>query len=115
MGTRRRVEQRTTGARDDVCADRDGRPGCGAPIRLVLVIPVHPIKGQPRKYIPLDPTYDPACGIRPSHAVSAGWTTCRPLTADDPTPDPTERPALTHFATCPNRRPSTATTTGATP
>lgn len=78
-------------------------PGCGAQIVLVLVIPEQPRKGEKRKQIPLDPTYDPECGIPPSHAVSTGWTTCRPLDRGD-TPAPHEDPALTHFATCPHRR-----------
>lgn len=90
-----------------VCEHRvvDGvqRPGCGAPIVLVLVVPEHPRKGQARKYLPLNPVYDAECGTPPSHAVSIGWTTCRPLDRGD-TPAPNERPALTHFATCPHRR-----------
>lgn len=80
-------------------------PGCGADIVLVLVVPEHPRKGAERKHIPLDATYDPACGIPPSHAItSRSWLTCRPLDRGD-TPAPHEDPALTHFATCPHRRP----------
>lgn len=91
-----------------VCEHRDVNgvqsPGCGAPIVLVLVIPERPRKGQARKYVPLDPVYDPECGTPPSHAVSIGWTTCRPLPPGE-TPAPSETAALTHFATCPHRRP----------
>lgn len=85
--------------------DTDGvqRPGCGAPIVLVLVVPEHPKPGSKRRHIPLDATYDPACGLPPSHAVSTGGTTCRPLAPGD-TPAPHEDPAITHFATCPHRR-----------
>lgn len=84
------------------CGDRD-RPGCGAPIVLVPVIPDVPVKGRDRSWIPLEPAYDPACGIPPSHALSAGRTRCRPLArGEEPAPD--EHPALTHFATCPLRR-----------
>lgn len=92
--------------RTAVCEHRvvDGvqRPGCGAPIVLVLCIPEIPIAGKPRSHIPLDPDFDPDAGIRPSHAVSVGWTTCRPLAAGE-TAAPNETPALIHFATCPHR------------
>lgn len=100
-------------------------PGCGAELYFVLVIPepkerpegqerkpgppdfyepTAPRKRPKRKYVPLDPIYDPECGTPPSHAVSIGWTTCRPLPPGE-TPAPSERLALTHFATCPHRRP----------
>lgn len=75
---------------------------CNAPITLVLLIPGRLVKGRARRFIPLDPTFDPDPGVRPSHAVSPGWTTCRPVTAASPV-TPSEHPALTHFATCPNR------------
>lgn len=87
------------------CGD-NGRPGCGASILLVPVIPDLPTRGSTRSWIPLDPTYDPACGLPPSHALSAGKTTCRPLSRGE-SPAPGEHPALTHFATCPLRRPRT--------
>lgn len=78
--------------------------GCGAPIVLALVVPEHPRKGVGRKRIPLNPTYDPACGIPPSHAItSRTLLICRPLDRGD-TPAPHEDPALTHLATCPHRR-----------
>lgn len=75
---------------------------CGRPVLLVQVIPARIRPGTTRKQLPLNPTYDPACGVRASHALSTGGTTCRPLLADE-TPGPDERPALTHFATCPAR------------
>lgn len=75
---------------------------CGAPIVLVLVIPTRLVRGRARRFVPLDPAFDPAAGLSPSHAVSPGWTTCRPVGADESLA-PHEHPALTHFATCPNR------------
>jgi hypothetical protein len=87
---------------------------CGAPIVLVLVIPGRLVKGTPRKFIPLDVKFHTAAGVRPSHAVSIGWTTCRPL-AEDESLDHTEDPAMTHFATCPARAvPSTQPASTAT-
>lgn len=88
-----------------VCESRDGRQGCGAPIVLVIVIPTLITKGTTRRYIPLDVAYDPASGVPASHAVTPGWSTCRPL-IDGETAGPDERPAMTHFATCPNRAPA---------
>ncbi|MCR6647773.1 MAG: hypothetical protein NVV70_06390 [Cellulomonas sp.] len=78
---------------------------CGARIALVLVVPEHPRKSsKKRSYIPLDVEYDDALSpVAPSHALSTGRTTCRPLTADHPIA-PHEHPALTHFATCPARQ-----------
>ncbi|AEI11849.1 hypothetical protein [Cellulomonas gilvus] len=77
---------------------------CWQPIALVLVVPEHPRKGATRKHIPLDPGFDPATSrIAPSHALSAGRTTCRPLTTEHPLA-PHEHAALTHFATCPVSR-----------
>ncbi|MCL1871028.1 MAG: hypothetical protein FWF90_11525 [Promicromonosporaceae bacterium] len=84
------------------CGDR-GRVGCGALIQLVPVIPDVPTKGSTRSWIPLDVAYDPACGFAPSHALSAGRKTCRPLARGEQ-PAPGEHPAITHFATCPLRR-----------
>lgn len=75
---------------------------CGRPVVLVQVIPTRITPGQKRKHLPLDPPPVPAGGVRASHAVSTGWTRCRPLLADE-TPGPDEHPALTHFATCPAR------------
>ncbi len=65
-----------------------------------MVIPTHLVAGRPRKFLPLDPHLPD--GLAPSHAVSSGWTTCRPITADVPI-GPAEHPAITHFATCPAR------------
>ncbi|XBH21591.1 hypothetical protein V5R04_15505 [Jonesiaceae bacterium BS-20] len=80
-------------------------PGCGAKIVMVTLIPENLVRGTQRKKIPLDARpYDPACGVSPSHAVALGWGTCRPLRPGE-TPAPDEIPALTHFATCPHRRP----------
>lgn len=74
---------------------------CGAPIDLVLCIPELPVKGERRRHVPIDPTYDPGTATVPaSHALSTGRTTCRVITADRPIA-PHEFPALTHFATCP--------------
>lgn len=87
------------------CGD-NGQPGCGADIVLVLVVPDVPRPGSERRFVPLDPTYDPACGVAPSHAVLPGWTRCRPLARGE-TASPAEYPALTHFATCPLRRRAT--------
>jgi len=76
---------------------------CGAPVSLVLVIPEHQRKSRTRSYIPLDVDYVAALSpVAPSHALSTGRTTCRPLTVDNPIA-PHEHPALTHFATCPAR------------
>ena len=88
--------------------DPDGtqHPGCGAPILLVLCIPTVIRRGTARRHVPLDVVYDPACGIPASHALSIGGTTCRPL-LDGEEPGPAEKPALTHFATCPYRTRST--------
>lgn len=95
--------KRRTLCQHRVLPDGTQHPGCGAQIVLVLCVPEVPTSGRPRKFVPLNPTYDPACGIRPSHAVSTGWTTCRPLPEGED-PGPTESPALIHFATCPHRR-----------
>ncbi|MGN8245262.1 hypothetical protein ACTHAM_002381 [Cellulomonas soli] len=77
---------------------------CGAPIELVLVVPDQPRKGTTRKHVPLDLDFDTASSATPpSHALSAGRTTCRPITADRPL-EHHEHPALTHFATCPARQ-----------
>ncbi|UJP39355.1 hypothetical protein [Cellulomonas palmilytica] len=77
---------------------------CGARIALVLVVPEHPRKSKKRSYIPLDLDYNDALSpVPPSHALSTGRTTCRPLTVDHPIA-PHEFPALTHFATCPARQ-----------
>lgn len=86
--------------------ERDGRqyPGCGAKIILVTVIPEVLIKGTKRKKVPLDAVYDPESLIPPSHAVAMGGATCRPLRLGE-RPDSTESAAITHFATCPHRRP----------
>jgi hypothetical protein len=76
---------------------------CGHEIALVMVVPEHPRKGRTRSFIPLDTEFDPAVSaFAASHALSAGRTTCRPLTADHPLA-PHEHPALTHFASCPAR------------
>lgn len=83
----------------------DTRCECGAPVALVLVLPDVPTKGTKRRRIPLDVSYDPAGGLPPSHALSTGRTTCRPLDwrrAEQPAPHETS--AMTHFATCPLRR-----------
>lgn len=84
--------------------DTDGtqHPGCGAEVVFVLSIPLHLRAGQPRKHIPLNATFDPADGYAPSHAVSLGGTTCRPLSPGE-TPGPSETPALHHYVTCPYR------------
>lgn len=76
---------------------------CGAEVVLVLVIPEIPSRSG-RRRIPLDPApYDPATAVqRPSHALPIAGTTCRPITTDHPLM-PHERPAMTHFATCPSR------------
>jgi hypothetical protein len=77
---------------------------CGALVAKVMVIPEHARKGTKRRRIALDPTYDPATSpIRPSHALSAGYTTCRPITRDNPLA-PGEHAGLTHHATCPLER-----------
>lgn len=86
----------------DACRD------CGAPIVLVLVIPLHLVAGRPRRRIPLDP--DMPTDQAPSHAVSPGWTTCRPITVDHPIDASLEYPAITHFATCPARTTHRAST-----
>ena len=87
------------------CGD-NGQPGCGRPIYLVQIIPTVLRKGERRAYVPLDPTYDPACGVPPSHATSLSWDRCRPLgRGEDPASN--ENPALTHFATCPLRQRAT--------
>lgn len=76
---------------------------CGAPVRLVLVIPEIPRRGATRRRIPLDADYDPAtAGLPASHALSLSRSTCRPITRDHPLL-PHENPAMTHFATCPAR------------
>ncbi len=80
---------------------------------LVLVIPTHLSKratrgGAKRKYVPLDLELPP--DVAPSHAVSPGWTTCHPITRDRPIDDQLEHPAVTHFATCPNRARDRAST-----
>jgi hypothetical protein len=79
---------------------------CSAPIVLVLIIRSQLVAGDRRNYIPLDEEFDPAGTIPASHALSAGRTTCHPITADWPLAAD-EWPALTHFATCPKRRPHT--------
>lgn len=85
---------------------------CGRPIVLVMVIPTRLRAGRPRSYIPLERTFDPAGPYAPSHALSAGRTTCHPITTDHPL-EQHEHPALTHFAVCPARsRPSTAAMEG---
>jgi len=76
---------------------------CGAPVVFVVVLVDEPKAGGANK-LPLEPSYDPDCGIAPSHAanLSRPPTRCRPLRrGEQPLPD--ERPALTHFATCPAR------------
>jgi hypothetical protein len=79
---------------------------CGADVELVLVIPETPRRGATRKQIPLDLDYDVArSDTPPSHALSLSRRTCRPITRDHPLLDH-ENPALTHFATCPARRPT---------
>ncbi|MFF2621208.1 hypothetical protein [Oerskovia jenensis] len=96
-----------------VCEGRDGFRGCGAQILLVYVIPAHRRKGEPLKKVPLDLTYDPACGVAPSHATNLARppTQCRSLgRGEDPAPN--ERAALTHFATCPHRQAGRSTTEG---
>lgn len=84
---------------------------CGEPVVFVLVLPAVPRRGTRRSYIPLNVRFDPKGPIPPSHALSAGRTTCHVITEDHPLEDH-EHPALTHFATCPRRartdRPSTA-------
>lgn len=78
--------------------------GCDAPIVLVLVVPELPTKGTKRRHVPLDVDFDVALSsTAPSHALSAGRTTCRVLTTDHPLAS-YEHPALTHFATCPARQ-----------
>jgi hypothetical protein len=72
---------------------------------MVLVIPETPRRGATRRRIPLALTYDPdTAALPPSHALSLSRSTCRPITRDHPLL-PHENPALTHFATCPARRP----------
>lgn len=93
---------------------------CGRPVRMVLVVPSRLTRlapGERRRYIPLDPTFDPAGGVPPSHGMNLGRTVCHPITADSPLLDE-EKPALTHFATCPARAsalPSLARTEGPRP
>ncbi len=82
---------------------------CGAQIALVLVIPTHLSKrAKKRNYVPLD--LELPADVAPSHAVSPGWTTCHPITQDRPIDDQLEYPAVTHFATCPNRARDRAST-----
>lgn len=77
------------------CGD-DGRPGCGERIELVRVIATEPRKGAA---VPLNLTYDPGCGIAPSHATDRRRTICRPLGRREE-PASSEYPALIHYATC---------------
>lgn len=85
---------------------------CGAPVRFVVVIPterslaVQVREGRTRSLIPMD-LDEPAEGVRPSHAMNLGRTVARHLAAGDE-PGTEERPAMTHFATCPARAGRTA-------
>ena len=82
---------------------------CRAPVVMVPVVPTTPTSDQLRD-IPLDPGYDPARSqVRPSHALNPDRTACHPITKDWPVADG-EHPALTHFATCPARPRSKAST-----
>jgi hypothetical protein len=84
-------------ARPSRCRD------CGAEIRLIEVVPLHPKPG-PLKEIPLDVRFDPATSpVPPSHAITPRGNACHPVTPAWPV-GPEETPALTHFATCPRRR-----------
>lgn len=100
------MSRRTARCEDRVDDAGTYHAGCGADIVLVLCIPRLVRAGRPRRHVPLDATYDPACGIPPSHAVSVGRTTCRPLEPGED-PGPSEDPALIHYATCPHRTRST--------
>lgn len=72
------------------------RAGCGRQVRIVRLLTDMP----PASWVPLEPTFEPAYGIAPSHALSAGRRTCRPLRPGE-SPDPGEHPALIHHAVCP--------------
>lgn len=79
------------------------RAGCGHQVRLVRLLGDMPTAS----WVPLEPVFEPALGIAPSHALSAGRRTCRALRRGEQ-PDPTEHPALIHHAVCPARRPDPA-------
>ncbi|GAA2242323.1 hypothetical protein GCM10010401_14010 [Rarobacter faecitabidus] len=75
---------------------------CGRAVVMLLVMPLELHPGSQRQWAPFEPEFVSACGIRPSHAVQIGSSTARVLPATE-SPDPTERPALIHFAVCPAR------------
>lgn len=82
--------------------------GCGQQVRIVRLLTDTPVRGE-ASWVPLVPDYPTYHGdVEPSHALSAGRTTARPLRKGE-RPDPTEHPALIHNAVCrARRRPSPA-------
>ena len=81
------------------------KAGCGERVRLVRLLLDTPVKGG-ASWVPLVLDYPTWHGdVPPSHALSAGRKTCRPLRRGE-TPDPTEHPALIHHAVCKATRPT---------